>query len=68
MIKMTKSQLLKKIAYLESLNDQLCTEVSYVDQLMRLIGFASGIESLKTTAREIIDKGELGQLESTDTR
>lgn len=51
---MTKAQLLKKIAYLEFVNDQLDTEVQYVDQLMRLVGFAHGLETIKQTAREII--------------
>lgn len=55
----TKSELLKKIAYLESINDQLVTEVSYVDQLMRLIGFSSGLAGVKATAQEILDKGYL---------
>lgn len=54
---MTKKQLLKKIAILESINDQLSTEVSYVDRLMRLVGFAGGLETIKATANEIIDKG-----------
>jgi hypothetical protein len=54
---MTKSQLLKKIAVLESVNDQLSTEVSYVDQLMRLVGFADGLETVKVTAQEIVEKG-----------
>jgi hypothetical protein len=54
---MTKKQLLKKIALLESVNDQLSTEVSYVGQLMRLVGFAGGLETIKVTAREIIEKG-----------
>ena len=54
---MTKLQLLRKIAYLESLNDQLITEVIYVDHLMRLIGFANGLATVKATAQEIVDKG-----------
>lgn len=54
---MTKLQLLKKIAYLESINDQLSAEVSYVDNLMRLIGFSDGLCTVKATAQEIIDKG-----------
>lgn len=54
---MTKAQLLKKIALLESVNDQLSTEVSYVDRLMRLVGFTQGLITVKATAREIIDKG-----------
>jgi hypothetical protein len=54
---MTKLQLLKKIAYLESINDQLSTEVSYVDHLMRLLGFSDGLVSVKATASEILEKG-----------
>ena len=54
---MTKAQLLKRIAYLESINDQLSTEVSYLDELMRHIGFAEGLLTVKETAKEIIDKG-----------
>jgi hypothetical protein len=59
---MTKSQLLKKIAVLESLNDQLSTEVNYVDHLMRLVGFSGGIATVKATAQEIIEKN----LQSTE--
>lgn len=54
---MTKSQLEKRVAYLESLNDQLITEVSYCDQLMRTLGFSDGLATVKATAREIIDNG-----------
>jgi len=54
---MTKAQLLKKIALLESVNDQLSTEVSYVDQLMKLVGFSHGLQTIKATAEEIIQKG-----------
>jgi hypothetical protein len=53
---MTKAQLLQKIALLESVNDQLSTEVSYVDHLMRLVGFTNGLETVKATAQEIVDK------------
>jgi hypothetical protein len=56
---MTKAQLLKKIALLESVNDQLLTEVCQLDQLMRMVGFSEGIQSVKTTAKEIIDQGLL---------
>lgn len=55
---MTKAQLMKKIAVLESINDQLSTEVSYVDRLMRMVGFAGGLETIKATAQEIIAKGQ----------
>jgi len=53
---MSESQLLKKIAYLESINDQLSTEVTYVDQLMRMIGFDRGLDTVKAAAHEIIEK------------
>jgi hypothetical protein len=46
-----------KIAYLESINDQLSTEVGYIDNLMKLIGFAGGLNTIKATANEIIKKG-----------
>lgn len=53
---MTKKELEQKLARLESLNDQLSTELDYVDHLMRLIGFSDGINSIKATAIEIYDK------------
>lgn len=54
---MTKAQLLKKIALLESVNDHLQTEVENLDAMMRLVGFAHGIATVKATAQEMIDKG-----------
>lgn len=48
-----KIDLAKKVAYLESLNDHLLTELGYVDHLMRLVGFAGGLETVKLTAREL---------------
>lgn len=54
---MTKLQMMKKIAQLESINDQLYSEVDYINRLMKLVGFAGGIETVKATAQEIIDKG-----------
>lgn len=53
-IQKTKVQLKKKIAQLESVNDHLLTEVTYIDQLMRMIGFAEGIKTVKATANEMI--------------
>lgn len=54
---MTKAQLLKKIAYLEFVNDQLSTEVGYIDHLMRLIGFSEGLETVKGAAQDILNEG-----------
>ena len=54
---MTKKELMKKIAVLESVNDHLSTEVANLDLLMRMVGFACGIETVKATAREMIARG-----------
>ncbi len=51
---MSHTDLKKQIAYLESVNDQLTTEVGYIDQLMKLVGFTEGIATLKATAHEIV--------------
>ncbi len=53
----TKKDLEKKVAHLESINDQLTTELSYVDRLMRKVGFSHGLATVKATAREIYEKG-----------
>lgn len=52
---MTKKQLLKQVAQLESVNDHLLTELGYLDQLMRLVGFAGGLETVKVTAKELYE-------------
>ncbi len=52
---MTKKDLLKKVAHLESLNDHLLTELGYVDRLMRLVGFSGGLETVKLTAQELYE-------------
>lgn len=54
-VSMKKADLLKKVAYLESLNDHLLTELGYVDHLMRLVGFSGGLETVKLTARELYE-------------
>lgn len=56
---MNKTELLKKIAQLESINDHLQTEINYVDQLMRMAGFQGGIETVKLAAMEIVKQGQL---------
>lgn len=60
---MTKTQLLKKIAVLESINDQLSAEVEYVDRLMKLLGFSEGLLTVKSTAQEILENGYLEESE-----
>ncbi|MCB1111421.1 MAG: hypothetical protein H7A37_01365 [Chlamydiales bacterium] len=46
----------KKIAQLEFEQDQLITELSYVDQLLRSVGFPQGLESVKETAKEMLNE------------
>ena len=54
-VDMTKKDLIKKVAQLESVNDHLLTELGYVDRLMRLVGFAGGLETVKLTAQELYE-------------
>lgn len=56
-IRLSKGQLLKKLAYLESVNDQLYTEVSYIDHLMQSVGFNEGLKTVKQAAEDIINNG-----------
>lgn len=53
---MSKKELLQKIAYLEFINDQLVTELRYVDKLLHLVGFPNGLSTVKLAAQEIIDQ------------
>lgn len=53
----TKKALEKKLAKLESIHDQLISELGYVDRLMHLVGFSGGIAALKSTAQELYEKG-----------
>lgn len=57
---MTKVQLEKKAAELESMNSRLVSELIYVDKLMRDIGFIDGLASLKSTAQKINENPEQG--------
>ncbi|MBS4166122.1 Uncharacterized protein NEOC65_001202 [Neochlamydia sp. AcF65] len=58
---MTKAELIKKIAVLESVNDQMYSELYEVDRLMRLVGFEGGLETVKLTAQEIYQSGHVGE-------
>lgn len=53
---MEEDQLLKKIAKLESLCDQLQSEMKYLNELLLKVGFEEGIKTLKAAAIELIDK------------
>jgi len=62
---MTKEQMLKKISELESINDQLQTEIRYLDQLLRGIGFEEGLKTLKFAAQELVEQDR--QVEDEET-
>ena len=46
----------QKVAYLEFVNDQLLSEIQYVDQLLKLIGFPDGLETIKSAAQEVVEE------------
>jgi hypothetical protein len=51
---MKKKELITKIAQLETINDQIVSELEYLDSLLKQIGFEKGLTSLKSAALEII--------------
>lgn len=53
---MKHKMLLKKLAKLESINDQLTAELQYLDQLTRSLGFQEGLATLKEAALEMIEE------------
>lgn len=53
---MKKKDLINRLAHLESVHDQLLTELTYLDTLMRQVGFSGGIEAFKETALEMYQK------------
>ena len=52
---MNHQDLLKKVAKLESMNDQLISELNYLESLTRSLGFAEGLKTLKEAALEMIN-------------
>ena len=52
---MTEKQLLKKIAKLETINDQMAAELHYLEKLARALGFAEGLKTLKAAAIEMLE-------------
>lgn len=57
---MEKESLEKKVAYLEFVNDQLFTEIVYIDALLKKIGFERGLETIKSAAEEVMEE-DLGE-------
>ncbi|HSW73175.1 MAG TPA: hypothetical protein VLG44_07220 [Chlamydiales bacterium] len=64
---MKQEDLLKKIAKLETVNDQLTAEIRFLDELARKLGFSDGIKTLKEAALELIEiEEEMGDIISED--
>ncbi len=53
---MTKEEMLRRISELESLNDQLASELRYLDKLLKQVGFEEGLRTLKFAAEEMLDQ------------
>jgi hypothetical protein len=54
---MQEKNLLKKIAKLETLNDQLASEIQYLEKLTKALGFAEGLKTLKSAALDMLESG-----------
>ncbi len=53
---MHMKKILERIAYLEFENDQLSTELHYVDKLLRAVGFSDGLSTVKQAAKELFEE------------
>ena len=49
-----KEKLFRKISELESINDQLASELRFLDDLLKKVGFDEGLVTLKSAAQELI--------------
>lgn len=53
---MDEQKLIKKIARLETINDQLISELQYLDSITRELGFQDGLKTLKAAAQELLEE------------
>lgn len=51
---MTETTLRSQIAILQSTNDQLETEITQIDEMLRLVGFSEGLATFKAAAQELL--------------
>ncbi len=47
---MNELEIRRKIAYLEFANDQIASEIEEIDEMMKVLGFTYGLETVKETA------------------
>ncbi len=52
---MNNKDLYKKIAKLETMNDQLSAELNFLENLTKSLGFAEGLKTLKAAAIEMLE-------------
>ena len=52
---MKNKDFLRKIAKLETINDQLAAELNYLEHLAKALGFAEGLKTLKAAALEMLE-------------
>ncbi|MEC7839615.1 MAG: hypothetical protein VX777_06215 [Chlamydiota bacterium] len=52
---MNEKQLRTQVARLEFEVDQLTAELSYIDELLRGVGFTDGLNSVKGVAMELLE-------------
>ncbi len=53
---MNKAELLKKLAELESINDQLQAELRELDRMLKELGFPEGLQTLKEAGEEVLEE------------
>ncbi len=53
---MSEEELVKQLAQLEFVNDQLTCELRYVDDLLKSIGFPEGLDTVKRAAHDLQEK------------
>lgn len=58
---MDSNEMTRKIAELETINDQLQAELRYLDTLLRQAGFEEGLITLKSAAQELIEEERRAQ-------
>jgi len=65
-VSMKNKDLLKKIAKMESINDQLAAELNYLEHLARALGFAEGLKTLKAAALEMLESEHKRQVKTEE--
>jgi len=57
---MKEKELLKRVAFLETREDHLITEIEYLNNLLIQVGFERGIQTLKAAAEAMVSHPEIG--------